>query len=345
MREKSTLRSMLSSSESKVIPIRPPSGKTILSQVKAPPRPRTLSTPVEQRPWRVLLVPPTSGAPPLTFNLPRWQARLALSAVAALLLVVLGAATVLILSLDGPDPVAANTEVASLRSRLRAVEDSLEQTRLALENGAAADAAKVGLVPAAPVRSKLAAVAAKPKKFFERLQAMVEPDAGDEVSDMSAPTSARFGLPVAGTITSAFSPNRRHPILHISRPHLGLDIAAVRGTQIISPAAGRVRTVVRKFATGLMIEIEHPNGIVTRYMHLKSASVREGQEIAKGVVIGAVGSSGLTTGPHLHYEIWKNGAAMDPLGFHMPQAADSTRAGVGASAPGTDLLIAPPTIH
>jgi murein DD-endopeptidase MepM/ murein hydrolase activator NlpD len=132
---------------------------------------------------------------------------------------------------------------------------------------------------------------------------------------------------VIGSIVSGFSSARRHPILHILRPHLGIDIAATRGTRVAAPADGRVTYVGRKFALGLTVEIEHADGVTTRYAHLRSALVHDGQTVVRGAAIATVGSSGLTTGPHLHYEVAINGRQVDPLQFRMPQLGDSTATG------------------
>ena len=136
-----------------------------------------------------------------------------------------------------------------------------------------------------------------------------------------------------GAIMSGFSNARRHPILHILRPHLGIDIAAVRGTRVAAPAAGRVTYVGRKFAYGLTVEIEHADGITTRYAHLRTALVRAGQPVVRGGAIATVGSSGLTSGPHLHYEVAINGQQVDPLRFRMPQLSDSTSLSASPPAP------------
>ena len=139
-------------------------------------------------------------------------------------------------------------------------------------------------------------------------------------------------LPVIGAIVSGFSRARTHPLLHITRPHLGVDVSAPAGTPISAPAAGRVSFVGRKFAFGLTVEIEHANGVVTRYAHLRSADVTEGEPVVRGALIGKVGSSGLTTGPHLHYETIVNGRPVDPLRFRMPQVGDSSGAAAQRTA-------------
>ena len=105
----------------------------------------------------------------------------------------------------------------------------------------------------------------------------------------------------------------------------GPDVAARRGTQITAPAPGRVSFVGRKFGFGLVVEIEHGSGVVTRYAHCGTALVSVGARVQRGVPIATVGTSGLSTGPHLHYEVLVNGRQVDPLRYKILQpAADST---------------------
>ena len=145
------------------------------------------------------------------------------------------------------------------------------------------------------------------------------------VSDSLATNRRRFEtlpslMPTAGWLTSHFSRSRKHPLLHGSRRHDGIDVSAAMGTPIIAPAAGVVRSTGRENGYGLMIEIDHGNGIVTKYAHASRIDVRNGQRVARGERIGAVGNTGLSTGPHLHYEIHINGKVVDPLTYVMPDA-------------------------
>ncbi|MFH1566446.1 MAG: M23 family metallopeptidase [Gemmatimonadota bacterium] len=114
-------------------------------------------------------------------------------------------------------------------------------------------------------------------------------------------------------ISSHFSRNRLHPILKRERPHLGTDYAAAQGTEVYATAPGRVVAAGWKGGLGRMVEIDHPNGYRTRYGHLSRTLVRQGQRVAKGEVIGRVGATGLATGPHLHYELLRNGQHLNPL--------------------------------
>lgn len=128
-------------------------------------------------------------------------------------------------------------------------------------------------------------------------------------------------MPTAGWLTGAFSRSRFHPILHVSRPHEGIDVSAPMGTPIVAPAAGRVMTVTRERGYGNVLEIDHGNGIVTKFAHTSRIVVRPGQRVTRGQLVANVGNSGLSTGPHLHYEIHVNGAVVDPLKYVLPADA------------------------
>jgi len=122
-------------------------------------------------------------------------------------------------------------------------------------------------------------------------------------------------MPVAGYITSGFNSSRLHPILDIFRSHRGVDLAADAGTPIIAPAAARVKSVGWRFGYGLTVELQHSGDVVTLYAHCQKAFVRVGDMISTGQVIAAVGSSGLTTGPHVHFEVITRGTSVDPIRF------------------------------
>ena len=113
-------------------------------------------------------------------------------------------------------------------------------------------------------------------------------------------------------ISSGFSHKRFHPILKRNMPHLGMDFAAPKGTRVWATARGTVSYAGRKGGYGKLVEIEHPNGYSTRYAHLSRISVRKGQRVDKYEVVGRVGSTGLATGPHLHYELLRNGRHRNP---------------------------------
>jgi murein DD-endopeptidase MepM/ murein hydrolase activator NlpD len=125
-------------------------------------------------------------------------------------------------------------------------------------------------------------------------------------------------MPTQGWLSSAFAAMREHPILHVARPHEGIDVSAPMGTPIEAPAAGVVRSTGWEAGYGNTIEIDHGFGIVTRFAHASRILVHQGQRVQRGDRIALVGNSGLATGPHLHYEVHVNGRAVDPLRYVMP---------------------------
>jgi murein DD-endopeptidase MepM/ murein hydrolase activator NlpD len=127
-------------------------------------------------------------------------------------------------------------------------------------------------------------------------------------------------MPTKGWLTSAFSLERVHPILHLARPHEGIDVAAPMGAEIEAPAAGTVTEVRWEDGYGNFVTIDHGYGLVTRYAHCSKVLVVRGQRVKRGQKIALVGATGLATGPHLHYEVWVGGKPVDPLHYVMPDA-------------------------
>jgi murein DD-endopeptidase MepM/ murein hydrolase activator NlpD len=127
-------------------------------------------------------------------------------------------------------------------------------------------------------------------------------------------------MPTTGFLTSRFSSIRYHPILLENRPHEGIDITAALNTPIVAPAAGRVVKVGWENGYGLMVELDHGYGLETKYAHMLRTAVQVGQMVKRGDRLGYVGSTGLSTGPHLHYEVLVNGRPVDPLRYVLPDA-------------------------
>ncbi len=129
-------------------------------------------------------------------------------------------------------------------------------------------------------------------------------------------------MPIAyARITSGFG-MRKHPILGRMRGHMGIDYAAVTGTPIHAAGDARVAFVGRKGGYGNAVILDHGNGRTTLYGHMsRFAKIHIGQRVAQGAVIGYVGSTGLATGPHLHYEFRVNGVHINPLKMTLPPPA------------------------
>jgi murein DD-endopeptidase MepM/ murein hydrolase activator NlpD len=135
------------------------------------------------------------------------------------------------------------------------------------------------------------------------------------IDEGMSPEPVRSGLlaPVAGPITSGFGP-RMHPILRFTRMHNGIDYGAGWGAPIVAAANGQVVRAGWAGGYGRQVRIAHADGLVTSYSHMSRIVADEGEMVRRGELIGYVGSSGLSTGPHLHYEVLRDGTPVNPLG-------------------------------
>jgi len=120
-------------------------------------------------------------------------------------------------------------------------------------------------------------------------------------------------------ISSGFSRSRLHPILKIRRPHHGLDYVAPAGTPVSATADGQVTFAGHKGQYGRLVILRHRNGYQTYYGHLSRIKVRNGANVTQGQVIGSVGSSGMSTGPHLHFELRRNQSPVNPRKAEIPK--------------------------
>jgi murein DD-endopeptidase MepM/ murein hydrolase activator NlpD len=126
--------------------------------------------------------------------------------------------------------------------------------------------------------------------------------------------------PTSGWLSSSFSRSRWHPLLNVRRPHEGIDMSARRGTPVVTTADGRVTYAAWRPGYGWTVEIDHGNGIKTRYAHNeRNVRVKVGDQVRRGDVIAHVGQSGLAKGPHVHYEVLVDGRAVDPQNYRLHQ--------------------------
>ncbi len=153
---------------------------------------------------------------------------------------------------------------------------------------------------------------------------------GDQMfsaSSIDKPRAVPIGQPVAGRITSRYG-MRRHPILGYVRMHAGLDFGARYGSPIYAVADGTVTYAGRHGGHGKYVRIQHAGGLGTGYAHMSRIAVSSGTHVRAGQVIGYVGSTGLSTGPHLHLEAYRNGHTINPAGLSImsrPQIAGKER--------------------
>lgn len=133
-------------------------------------------------------------------------------------------------------------------------------------------------------------------------------------------TRSRFRLPLAGDFprTSPYGSRRTYGNSPAISAHAGEDFSAMPGTSVYAPAAGTVVLAEPLFVRGNAVILDHGNGVFTGYWHLSELAVQQGEQVVAGQLLGAVGSTGLSTGAHLHWELRVNGIAVDPLQWVAP---------------------------
>lgn len=173
----------------------------------------------------------------------------------------------------------------------------------------------------APVSNVDEHVIAQVKEDIEQLskEASIQEKILQELTEAAQQRSSRWAAtpsiwPVRGWVTSGFGP-RISPFTEKPTWHDGLDIGAAPNAPVQAPAQGRITSIGFDQKLGNMVRIDHGYGIETLYGHLAKSLVKEGQRVKRGDVVGLVGSSGLATGPHLHYMVKVNGQSIDPARY------------------------------
>lgn len=160
------------------------------------------------------------------------------------------------------------------------------------------------------IKASMVETRGKPNFIFLFKDGRYYDDTGREMASFLLTTPLNYSR-----ISSRFSSGRKHPILGIVRPHLGVDYAAPKGTPIKAAGDGRVVFAGTKGGYGTTLIVAHADGYKTLYAHLNGIAkgIRTGVSVKQGSLIGFVGSSGLSSGPHLHLGLYKNDKAIDPL--------------------------------
>ena len=131
-------------------------------------------------------------------------------------------------------------------------------------------------------------------------------------------------------ITSGFNLKRYHPVLKKRRPHYGTDFGAPTGTPIRAVGDGIIETAGWNGGHGRYVKIDHNGPYASSYSHLSKIAVKDGSRVTQGQVIGYVGSTGMSTGPHLHYQFWVNGSIVDPMKVNLPRGKQLSGADLDA---------------
>jgi murein DD-endopeptidase MepM/ murein hydrolase activator NlpD len=309
---------------------------------------------VSKRRWTILIVPHDSESP-RQYEIGEGGLRAITGALSAAGLLVLAAAILLFSPWATPgarlaarDNLKLAAEIASMDSSFAELGDSIDV--LAGREAAFRKLAGITTVDSArsvanTTRSNVtvdrATMTSRPRPFAQFFGNRERPDA-DVLIRRAAELSTAFAtvadtmesriekmrntpsiLPTAGWLSGAFSRARLHPILHKVRAHEGIDVSAPSGSPIVAPAGGKVVKVSVESGYGNILEIDHGNGIRTKYAHCARILVRPGQRVERSQTIATVGNTGLSVGPHLHYEIIVEGRNVDPLKYVLPQAGKS----------------------
>jgi murein DD-endopeptidase MepM/ murein hydrolase activator NlpD len=139
-------------------------------------------------------------------------------------------------------------------------------------------------------------------------------------SNGKSATKALMKTPINGARLSSAYGMRKHPILGYNKLHQGVDFAAPTGTPIMAAGTGRIEFIGTNGGYGKHIRLKHLNGYKTSYSHLNSyaSGMSKGVKVRQGQTIGFVGSTGMSTGPHLHYEVWFNNKKINPMTMRLP---------------------------
>jgi len=304
-----------------------------------------------ERRWTVMLVPHGSGASrAVEVSQTVLKFLVGFGSIFALLILVLGGAALSRgisitrgRALERENRLLAD-EIQRMRERMVGLQDTLskigqrEQELRLLAGLSPVDAGvqQAGIGGPAGTWSERDSLSASGVNGVQALAARVDVDALsrranilvrslNEAYDSLASHQARFAatpsiMPTKGWLSSAFALERVHPILHLARPHEGIDVSAPMGAEIEAPAAGIVTEVRWEDGYGNIITLDHGYGIVTRFAHCSKILVARGTRVKRGQKIALVGSTGLSTGPHLHYEVWVNGKPVDPMHYVLPDA-------------------------
>jgi murein DD-endopeptidase MepM/ murein hydrolase activator NlpD len=187
-----------------------------------------------------------------------------------------------------------------------------EQSRAALGELGSARAAKKKVLAAA--EKDLAAWKKQQKEMLAESERITELLRAASAAKPVKAGSGVLSRPVGGEVTSGFG-YRVHPIFNVRRMHTGIDIDADMGDPIKAASKGTVVSAGWRGGYGKCVVISHGGGLATLYGHMSEISVSAGDKVKKGEVIGKVGSTGYSTGPHLHFEVRVNGDPVDPLGY------------------------------
>ena len=210
------------------------------------------------------------------------------------------------------DKYEAEGVKTSMESNKKALEDTLSERQVRMDEIAAAEAA--ARAEYADIAREEDSVSAAIKKEAAELAAQAAAAAkAQSAASTYVGGSFQWPLPASNNVVTCRYGMRTHPITGVYKLHSGVDLRATSGTNVYAANSGTVTRATYSSAYGNYVMIDHGGGVVTLYGHMKKLAVSKGQTVRRGQVIGYVGSTGYSTAPHLHFEIIKNGKYTNPL--------------------------------
>lgn len=196
------------------------------------------------------------------------------------------------------------------------VKASMEANRKELEATYNSRNAQMKQIEAAEgeAKAQYLEIEAEEDRLAEEIKKAVTELAKSQAAATYVGGSFMWPLPAANNVVTCKYGMRTHPITRVYKLHTGVDLRASSGTKIYAANTGTVTTAAYSKAYGYYVVINHGGGVATLYAHMSKMAVTKGQKVSQGAVIGYVGSTGYSTGPHLHFEIIKNGSYVDPIG-------------------------------
>lgn len=207
---------------------------------------------------------------------------------------------------------------STLERRIVAIAASIGAFFICGMSPAFANASAAATDISAPVRDAKASSISGGDEQFRKLFASwrsLDQNGPSAPPAMSIAVSIPSQMPVDGARTTSNYGMREHPVLGGLRAHKGIDLAAPIGTPVYATADGVVERADRFSSYGLYVAIDHGAALETRYAHMSRLAVAAGERVKKGEVIGYVGTTGRSTGPHLHYEVRVDGQAVNPIPY------------------------------
>ncbi|MBR5285054.1 MAG: peptidoglycan DD-metalloendopeptidase family protein [Clostridia bacterium] len=198
------------------------------------------------------------------------------------------------------------------------VKASLEANKKELESSYNERSAQMKTIEAAEgdAKAKYLEIEAAEDKLSKEIKNAINELAKQSANATYVGGNMMWPLPAANNVVTSKYGMRTHPVTKVYKLHTGIDLRASKGTKIYAANAGTVTTAGYNSAYGYYVVISHGGGVATLYAHMSKMAVSKGQKVSQGTIIGYVGSTGYSTGPHLHFEVIKNGDYVNPISMY-----------------------------